>query len=144
MWAILDDDEFYRISECEACLDKQYRKLDACKVKGCVVVQTPPVRTSAQVMTRFRRWFRCPPRCQRALYSRNFACLLLETPGHRHTLQTRRHHWRRAPDHRSLTRNHSRRALGVWRRPLGILQRPSWEFVRDKPLHKTHETSKSR
>ena len=29
------------------------------------VVQKPPVRTSAQVMARFRRWFRCPPLCQR-------------------------------------------------------------------------------
>ena len=34
--------------------------------KRCVVVQTLPVRTSAQVEARYRRWFRCPPLYQRA------------------------------------------------------------------------------
>ena len=48
-----------------------------------------------------------------ALYSRNFACQLLEILGHRYILQTRPHPWRRAPDHRSLTKIHSRRALGL-------------------------------
>ena len=33
---------------------------------GGVVGPTPPVRTSAQVVARFRRQFRCPPPCQRA------------------------------------------------------------------------------
>ena len=29
VWAILDDDDFHRIPECEACRDKEYRKLGA-------------------------------------------------------------------------------------------------------------------
>ena len=45
---------------------------------GGIVVQKTPVRTSAQVMARFRRWFRCPPLCQWAGWNtRNFLCQLL-------------------------------------------------------------------
>ena len=44
---------------------------------GDVMVQTPPVRSSAQATARFRRWCRCPPLCQRA--SLNFAQPLVPT-----------------------------------------------------------------
>ena len=75
-----------------------------------------------------------------ALYSRNFACPRLEMSCHCHIFQTRHQLWRRAPEHRSLTRSHSQRSLGVWRRcqnssHLGILQKPQWEFLRDRLLH---------
>ena len=75
-----------------------------------------------------------------ALNSRNFACRLLETLGHRYILQTRYLLWLRAPDHRFLARTHSRRALGVWRRGQkwsnsGTSRRCSWDFVRDRLVY---------
>ena len=92
---------------------------------GGVVVQTLPVRISAQAEARFRRWFRCPRGTSRASTSSFF--------------QTRPHLWHRASDHRSLTRTHSRRALGVWKRGqkssnLGTVHGPPRDSVRDRAV----------
>ena len=81
---------------------------------GGVVVQKPPVRTSAQVIVAGFADLLFASRL--AQHSRNFACQLIETLGHRYLLRTRYHLWRRAPDQRILARTFFRRALGVWRR----------------------------
>ena len=108
---------------------------------GGVVVQKTPVRTSAQVMACFRRWFRCPALCQRA----GLVLAQQRVPAPRDSLtlphlQTRHQLWRGAPEHRSLRKTHSRQALAVWKRAqksicnLGTLNRPPWDFVRDRVL----------
>ena len=76
-----------------------------------------PVRTLTPAAARARRWTRRPPLCQRAGLVHQ---QLRETaPRNSLTLPFFRqgpHLWRRAQDHRSLTRIHSRRALVVWRK----------------------------
>ena len=83
---------------------------------GGVVVQKPPVRTSAQIIPVAVAGFAVLLFTSGlAFNSRNLSCQLLETLGDRHTFPTRRHIWRRASGCRLLTRTPSRRTLGVWR-----------------------------
>ena len=108
------------------------------RANGGAVAQTQPVRTSVEVEARFRRWFRCPPLCQRG----GLKPAQLRVPAPRDSL-TLPHFSDKIPalasgsEQRSLTKSHSPRSLGVWRRCQNsshsgiILQRPSLAFVRD-------------
>ena len=79
-------------------------------------IQKPPVQTSAPAAARFRRWFGCPPLCQRA----GLVLPQLRVPAPPDSLKSS-HFSDRTPPLASgtgapLTRTHSQRALGVWRR----------------------------
>ena len=95
---------------------------------GDVIVPKLPVRTSAQVVARFRRWFRVHLFASGlASISRNHS--LPETHEIRHTFQPKRR-WRRASDCRFLARTPSRRASGG-----GARNRATWTIFVDP-----HET----